>query len=150
TEIVASLDTHQAMQIFHSVFFINAAGEHPPPYTTIALNDIEAGHWQINPAVAVSLGFDLDYLSAHLRHYCKKLAATGKYELMVWPYHPMLGGVGHALVAAVEEAIFFHSIARRTQARFEVKGHNPLVENYSVLKPEVLEGVDGQPVADAN
>ncbi|OAI47130.1 isochorismatase [Planctomycetaceae bacterium SCGC AG-212-F19] len=150
TEIVASLDTHTAMQVFHSVFFLNAAGEHPPPYTGIPLGDIENGRWQINPAVARSLGHELAYLRAHLLHYCKKLAASGKYELMVWPYHAMLGGVGHALVAAIEEAVFFHTIARQTQARFEVKGHNPLVENYSSLKPEVLEGVHGQPVAEAN
>jgi nicotinamidase-related amidase len=49
----------------------------------------------------------------------------------------MLGGLGHALVAAVEEAFFFHALARRTQTRFEVKGDDPRTEHYSALGPEV-------------
>jgi nicotinamidase-related amidase len=69
---------------------------------------------------------------------------------MIWPYHALLGGIGHALVAAVEEACFFHCLARKSQTGFEIKGGNPLVENYSVLKPEVLEGIDGRPVAQKN
>jgi nicotinamidase-related amidase len=62
----------------------------------------------------------------------------------------MLGGIGHALVSAVEEAIFFHNIARKSQTIFELKGNNPLTENYSVLRPEVLEGFDGQQIAQKN
>ena len=33
----------------------------------------------------------------------------------------MLGGIGHALVSAVEEAIFFHNIARHSQTEFKIK-----------------------------
>ena len=44
-----------------------------------------------------------------------RLAAGGKFALTVWPYHAMLGGIGHALVSAVEEAMFFHAIARASQ-----------------------------------
>ncbi|MCZ0904712.1 isochorismatase, partial [Microcoleus sp. HI-ES] len=72
------------------------------------------------------------------------------YPLTIWPYHSMLGGIGHALVSAVEEAIFFHTIARNSQALFEIKGGNPLTENYSVLRPEVLDGFDGNPIAEKN
>ena len=62
----------------------------------------------------------------------------------------MLGGIGHALVAAVEEACFFHNMARCSQTGFEIKGGNPLTENYSVLRPEVLDGFNGQPIAQKN
>jgi nicotinamidase-related amidase len=55
----------------------------------------------------------------------------------------MLGGIGHALVSAVEEAIFFHGVARHSRPEFHVKGDNPLTEHYSVLGPEVTEGPDG-------
>jgi len=69
---------------------------------------------------------------------------------MVWPYHSMLGGIGHALVSLVEEAVFFHSIARQSPTRIEVKGRNPLTENYSVLRPEVMADAEGREVATAN
>src|SRR5690606_9857924 len=32
TRIVATLDTHQAFQIFHAVFLVDERGEHPAPY----------------------------------------------------------------------------------------------------------------------
>jgi nicotinamidase-related amidase len=62
----------------------------------------------------------------------------------------MVGGIGHALAPVVEEAVFFHSIARRSPTRVEVKGQNPLTENYSVLRPEVAEDASGAPIASAN
>ena len=62
----------------------------------------------------------------------------------------MLGGIGHAVVSAVDEACFFHASARRTQIHYEIKGQNPLTENYSVLRPEVLNDLDGKPIAEKN
>jgi nicotinamidase-related amidase len=62
----------------------------------------------------------------------------------------MFGGIGHALVSSVEEAIFFHSIARYSQPDFQVKGGNPFTENYSVLSPEVLEDAKGKQIAGKN
>jgi nicotinamidase-related amidase len=62
----------------------------------------------------------------------------------------MLGGIGHSLVPAVEEAIFFHTIARASQPAFEVKGENPLTEHYSMLGPEVTTGPDGETIAGKN
>jgi nicotinamidase-related amidase len=62
----------------------------------------------------------------------------------------MLGGIGHALVPAVEEAVFFHSVVRFSQPDFQVKGRNPFTENYSVLSPEVLEGPGGESVDAKN
>ena len=151
TEIDPTLDTHTAMQIFHPVFLVNDAGEHPQPLTPITLEEVEKGLWKANPAVASSLA-NGDYLALqnHLLHYCRKLNAHGKYALMIWPYHSMLGGIGHCLVAAVEEAVFFHNIARHSQTGFEIKGGNPLTENYSVLRPEVTDSADGRSIAQQN
>jgi len=152
TEIAATMDTHTAMQIFHPVFWINDAGEYPiPAATNITLDDVQKGVWKVNPAVAYSIaGGDYSALEKHALHYVRKLSDDGKYPLIVWPYHSMLGGIGHALVSAVEEAIFFHNIARMSQTNFEIKGSNPLTENYSVLRPEVLQGYDGGPIAQKN
>ena len=62
----------------------------------------------------------------------------------------MLGGIGHALVSAVEEAVFFHGIARESRPEFQVKGDNPLTEHYSMLGPEVTEGPDGDRLGEKN
>jgi nicotinamidase-related amidase len=150
TEIFPTMDTHSAMQIFHPLFLINDRGEHPAPYSLISVEDIEKGKWKFNSALAHSLNTVADAGQKHLLHYVRKLKEGGKYDLTVWPYHAMLGGVGHALVSSIEEAIFFHSIARASQPDFQVKGNNAWTENYSVLRPEVLEGADGQLIAEKN
>ncbi len=143
TQILPSLDTHSAMQVFHAIWLVDERGNHPDPYTLVSAEDVESGRWRMNGRVADALGIDAGYAERHLAHYTRRLAEGGKYDLTVWPYHAILGGIGHALVAAVEEAIFFHSVARFSQPDFQVKGDNPLTEHYSMLGPEVTEGPDG-------
>jgi nicotinamidase-related amidase len=148
TRILPSLDTHHAMQVFHGIWLVDEHGRHPAPYTLVSAEDVASGRWRVNDAVAEALGIDAGYARRHLAHYTRRLAEGGKYDLTVWPYHAMLGGIGHALVSAVEEAIFFHGIARHSRPEFHVKGDNPLTEHYSVIGPEVTEGPDGDRLAE--
>ncbi|MDE0087624.1 MAG: isochorismatase [Candidatus Poribacteria bacterium] len=154
TKIACTLDTHTAMQIFHEIFWVNDAGEHPVPLQTLITQaDIAAGKWIVNPAITHSLKDDANqytWLRDYGEHYVKTLTSDGKYPLTIWPYHAMLGGIGHAVVSAVDEACFFHAIARNSQTHYELKGRNPLTENYSVLRPEVLDDAGGKPIAQKN
>jgi len=149
TTIVATLDTHQAMQVFHPAFWVDGEGEHPAPMTLIHYDEVVQGKWRVSPSVAANLATPRD-LQEYALHYTKTLADGGKYPLTIWPYHSMLGGIGHALVPAIEEACFVHTIARQSQTRFELKGSNPLTENYSVLSPEVTEDSKGGAIAQKN
>jgi nicotinamidase-related amidase len=150
TKVVPTLDTHRAMQIFHPVWLLDEQGNHPDPYTLVSVEDVERGRWRVNAAAAESVGIDSDYAQQHLLHYAGALAEGGKYSLTIWPYHALLGGIGHALVSAVEEAVFFHTVARSSQPAFEVKGENPLTEHYSMLGPEVTTGPGGETIAGKN
>jgi nicotinamidase-related amidase len=150
TQILPSLDTHHAMQVFHAIWLVDEDGNHPPPYTLVSADDVATGRWMMNAAVAQALGIDVDYAERHLAYYTRRLAEGGKYDLTIWPYHAMLGGIGHALVSAVEEAVFFHGIARESSSDFQVKGENPLTEHYSMLGPEVTEGPDGERLGETN
>ena len=141
TSIHPTLDTHRRAQIFHPAFWVDSSGNHPVPMTMISLDDLNAGKWRPNPAAAFSALGNADgiaYLEAYARHYVKELSQDGKYLLMVWPYHAMLGGNEYALVPAVHEAFFYHSALREATTAFEIKGGNPLTENYAVTHPEVL------------
>ncbi len=150
TQIFPSLDTHDAMQVFHAIWLVDEHGNHPAPYTLVSAEDVESGRWRMNAAVAEALGIDVGYAERHLAHYTRRLAEGGKYDLTIWPYHAMLGGIGHALVSALEEAVFFHGIARHSRPEFQVKGDNPLTEHYSTLGPEVTEGPDGDRLGSKN
>ena len=150
TQICPSMDTHQAMQIFHSIFLVSDTGEHPDPYTLVSLEDIEKGVWRFNEKLAESLEIDERFGQDHLVHYARQLKAGGKYDLTIWPYHAMLGGIGHALVSSVEEAIFFHTVCRSSQPDFQMKGAHPFTENYSVLRPEIIVGADDRELGGIN
>jgi nicotinamidase-related amidase len=148
TETVVTLDTHQAFQIFHAPFLNDASGRHPDPYTLVTVEDVASGSWRIDPEAAELLG--LTEPDTYLAAYVQALAAGGKYDLTIWPFHAMLGGIGHALVSAVEEALFFHAVARKSQTRFEAKGRHPLTEHYSVLGPEVRTDARGETIGERN
>ena len=151
TDIIPTLDTHSAAQIFHPTFWIDSQGRSPDPMTVITPADLETGQWQVNPHLENRLqNKTKTNLQAWARHYVQQLDQAGKYPLTIWPFHSMLGGIGHALVSAVEEAIFFHSIARHSPIQYELKGDNPLTENYSALRPEVGETTTGQIIAAPN
>jgi nicotinamidase-related amidase len=143
TQITATMDTHQAMQIFHAIFLVDEKGGHPAPYTSVSARDVRMGKWRFNPELASHFGISAEEGQARLQYYTERLEEKGKYALTVWPYHAMLGGIGHALVSSVEEVIFFHSVARFSPPHFEVKGDRPFTEHYSVIGPEVEKGPRG-------
>ena len=150
TQIVPTLDTHSPLQVFHAAFLVDDEGRHPDPFTLVSAEDVERGIWKANPDAARALGLDEEYVEKHLLHYTRTLQQGGKYSLTIWPYHALLGGIGHALAPAVEEAVFFHAIARSSQPDFQVKGDEPLTEHYSMLGPEVTEDHEGKPLGAKN
>jgi nicotinamidase-related amidase len=140
TRITATMDTHLTMQVFHAIFFVDKDGNHPPPYTDIHVSELREGRWVFNPALASQFEIAPEYGQQMMIHYAEALEKSGKYALTIWPYHAMLGGIGHALVSSVAEALFFHSVARLARTEIVTKGEAPFTENYSVIGPEVLTG----------
>jgi len=100
TQLHFSLDTHRVFQIFHPAWWIDDDGKHPAPFTPITTKDVRDGRYKpvMHPAECLE--------------YVKKLEASGKYTLTIWPYHTLLGGGSHALVPAPMEAATFHPLGR--------------------------------------
>ncbi len=150
THISATMDTHLTQQIFQAIFFVDRDGKHPAPYTIIQAGELRSAKWRFNPALAPGYQITPEYGQEMMIHYAETLEKRGKYALTIWPYHGMLGGIGHALVSSVEEAIFFHSIGRLSQPQFEIKGNQPFSEHYSVIGPEVTRGPRGEVLGEHN
>jgi len=150
THITATMDTHHAMQIFHAIFLVDKNGEHPAPYTNVSAEDVRRGKWKFNPALAGHFGISVEVGQERLQYYVNKLEEVEKYSLTIWPYHAMLGGIGHALVSSVEEALFVHSVSRLSQTEFEIKGDRSFTEHYSVIGPEVEKGPQGETLGEHN
>ena len=139
TEISPTLDTHVPFQIFSRSFWEDENGVPPPAFTVISADDVRRGKYRPTlAAVSIVAPGNVQWLLKQVIHYCESLERGGKYMLIVWPEHCLLGSIGHTLIGVMEEAIAFHSYVRGAQPGFEIKGGNPLTENYSVLAPEVL------------
>jgi len=136
TSVAASLDSHVPVQIFYPPWWVDAAGEHPAPYTAINAADVDAGRWR--PV----------YLPEWSVEYVHRLGAQAKKDLMIWPYHTMIGTPGHTISPALYEAIAYHAAARQSQPTFVSKGSLPQTEHYSLLEPEVK--VPGDPQGKLN
>jgi nicotinamidase-related amidase len=123
--IAASLDSHRPLQIFFRSWWADEGGRHPEPFTTVTARDVEAGRWQPLHEAEWS------------RRYVATLERKSRKELMIWPYHTLIGTPGHALVPSLYEAVAFHAAARGTDPTFLAKGSIPRTEHYSILEPEV-------------
>jgi nicotinamidase/pyrazinamidase len=121
THITCSLDSHVPMQIFSPAWWAGSDGAHPAPFTIITRDDVGAGTWRplLEPEWSTV--------------YVAQLEQRHRKQLCVWPYHVQIGGAGHALDPELWSAVFWHSLARRSQPNWLVKGN----EHYSILGPEV-------------
>jgi len=133
-----TLDTHSGAQIFHSMFWQDGSGNHPPPFTimekkggSIVGSDGKQYFAKYHPALA--------------EKYLEMLAGGGKYSLMIWPYHSMNGSLGHALITPLHEVLFWHDLLRQEQTYQQTKGTWVLTEAYSGISDEIREvTVNGQ------
>lgn len=151
TGITTTMDTHFAFQIFTPAFWETANGGPVAAFTEISADAVAAGAFRPTKAMAAWLcNGNYLWLCRQVEYYCRELEKTGKYKLMVWPPHCLLGSQGHALAGVIHEARLYHSFLRGSQSLVEIKGGHPLSENYSVLSPEVRGRHDAKPELQKN
>jgi nicotinamidase-related amidase len=80
--------------------------------------------------------------------YVNNLEKYARKQLMIWPFHTLIGTPGHNLMPALYEAIAFHSAARQAAPQMITKGTIPKTEYYSMLEPEVK--IPGHPLGTIN
>lgn len=156
TSIIPTMDTHEGFQIFTPSFWRDQDGNSLLPHDMIDGNMqvIRGGkpsglRASVNPAITRDVLGGADnypWLQKQVTFYTAELARKGKYMLYIWPEHCVLGSMGHTLVGVVQEARMFHGYVRDAQNQIQVKGGNPLTENYSIFGPEVTARHDGQGV----
>lgn len=136
SQIAASLDSHLPNQIFYSTWWTDSEGNSPDAMTVITGEEVESGEWR--PL------FEPEWS----RGYVRALEQQAKKQLMIWPFHAMIGTAGHLLVPALSEAIAYHAAARRARPNFITKGTIAKSEYYSLIEPEIQ--VPGDPAGVPN
>src|SRR3989304_1648614 len=96
TQICPTMDTHQAMQIFHAVSLVNDRGDHPAPYTVVTGEDVRTEAWNANPAVAPGLRIDAAYGRGQAPHGALEHSFADLTAPFTGERQTTLGGIGHA------------------------------------------------------
>jgi len=126
-EIVVTLDSHQRAHIAHGIFWVNDAGEHPPPFTLIAAEDLARGTWRASDARKQRAA----------EEYVRRLEEGNRFKICVWPEHCIIGSPGHNVRPSILAAVNEWAGSRMKEVTFVWKGQHCLTEMYSALRAEV-------------
>lgn len=127
SEVVVTLDSHPSVAIERPTFWKRGDGGAVAPFTQMTHAQVAAGEYvPIDSSLRSSV---LAYLQA--------LESQGRYKLMVWPVHCVVGAWGHNIHGAVLEAVGEWELQGQRGAFKVLKGQNPLTEQYSAVRAEV-------------
>lgn len=127
SDIIVTLDSHATVSIERTTFWKQGDGAPVAPFTEITEQAVRDR--QFAPRDASRLPEVLAYLHA--------LEAGGRYRLMVWPVHCVVGTWGHNIHATLARAIGEWEERNQRAALKVLKGLNPMTEQYSAVRAEV-------------
>jgi nicotinamidase/pyrazinamidase len=126
-EVVITLDSHPSVAIERPTFWKRGDGAPVTPFTQITHAQVVAGEYA---PIDTSLG-------PQVTAYLQALESQGRYKLMVWPVHCVIGAWGHNIHGALFEAVGEWERQVQRGAFKVLKGQNPLTEQYSAVRAEV-------------
>jgi nicotinamidase-related amidase len=133
-EIIVTLDSHPTVAIERVTFWQHGTGAPVAPFTAVTARAVRSGDYvPRNPALLPDV---LAYLDA--------LEGAGRYTLMVWPVHCVVGTWGHAIPARLGRAIAAWEELKQRNALKILKGQHPLAEQYSAVRAEVPRADDAR------
>jgi nicotinamidase-related amidase len=132
SEVVITLDSHPSVAIERPTFWARGDGRPVTPFTQITQAQVVAGEYA---PIDSSLG-------PKVLAYLQALESQGRYKLMVWPVHCVIGAWGHNVHGAVLEAVGEWEFQVQRGAFKVLKGQNALTEQYSAVRAEVPSSDD--------
>ena len=130
-DIHITLDSHRRVDISHPMWWRDAAGKRPDPFTLITADDVESGRWATY----------LPSFRERTLDYLRQLERRGRYTHTIWPEHCLIGDEGHNVHTELSGVV--HEWEDRfAQAEFVTKGSNPWTEHFSAVQAEVPDPTD--------
>lgn len=130
-DIHITLDSHRKVDISHPMWWRDADGRPPPPFTLISADDLREGRW--NTYLPSFRTRSLAYLEA--------LEQRRRYMHTIWPEHCLIGDAGHNVHPTLSAAVHEWE-SRFAMAEFVTKGSNPWTEHFSAVRAEVPDPED--------
>lgn len=141
-DIHVTLDSHHLIDVAHKWFWKDRNGKHPlglgeaigqgKAPTIISSADVKNGVWTpFNPV-----------LIPRMIEYTEALERGGKYPLIIWDDHCLIGTPGAAVVPELMESFDEWAILHGGTIDFVTKGSNLFTEHYGAFAAEVPDAQD--------
>lgn len=127
SDIHVTMDSHYRLHIAHPINWVNSAGDHPAPFTMISHADVQNGTWRAFKPSRQRI----------FESYVESLEKNGRYVLVIWPEHCLIGSVGWAVFPELYKALNFWEGERYGFVDFVTKGSNNNTEHYSAVQADV-------------
>lgn len=138
-DIHVTLDTHRTFDVAHPSWWKDVNGNPPAPFTMIASKDLESQ----NGAPPAWRPFDSSQqMVQRMKAYVQSLEKSGRYPLVVWPEHCLIGSPGHCIQPDLLAAVRRWEKSAIADVDYVTKGSNPYTEHYSAVKAEVPDPND--------
>lgn len=140
TDIHMTLDSHHKMHISHPIWFKNKkTGKHPNPFTIMKYCE------KTEEIIGVTYTENESFVNGEYSsfndswtiYYLKELERKKRYAHCIWPYHCLIGTLGHNVYPAVFDAIAEWETDNQKICKKIFKGSDQLVEHFSAIGPEV-------------
>jgi nicotinamidase/pyrazinamidase len=131
-DIHVTLDSHRLFDIAHPLLWTDQNGNSPKPFTAISFADVKNSVW--TPRNPTLRQMALDYTGA--------LEAKGKYTLLIWPPHCLIGTEGHNVHPVLNAVLQEWSLKEVAMVDYVTKGSNWKTEHYGALEAEVPDPND--------
>jgi len=131
-DIHVTLDSHRVIDVAHPGFWEDRDGVQPPVFTIISSADIRGGVW--SPRIPS--------LRKRMIDYAEALETGGKYPLIIWPEHCLIGTAGHNVQPDLMDALVRWERCELANVDYVVKGTSPYTEHYGALMAEVPDAND--------
>jgi nicotinamidase/pyrazinamidase len=131
-DIHVTLDSHHAFDIAHPIFWKDSSGKNPAPFTQITTADISGGKYTTS----------LPGLSSKGEQYVQSLEKGGRYPLVIWPYHCLIGSRGHGVFPELYQVLLEWELSEMAQVDYVTKGSNIYTEHYSAVMADVPDPGD--------
>lgn len=136
-DIHVTLDSHRILDIAHPGLWKNKNGQQPAPFTVITADDIAAGVWQPRNAHRKPSVLGGRTLGEHALYYAQELEKGGKYPLLIWPPHCLIGSSGYDVQEDLIDALIGWERDQFAAVNYVTKGTSPYTEHYGGLQAEV-------------
>lgn len=132
SDIHVTLDSHRVIDVGHPGFWRDQNGNCPPPFTMIRSDDIANGIWTPRDPSLIP----------RMLSYAKELETAGKYMIMVWPEHCLIGSPGHNVQPELLSTLQAWERSEYASINYVTKGTNIYTEHYGALQAEVVDPTD--------